>query len=72
MPGGTPRTDEERKQRHREVYGDDDVPEERGKSPAGEGATAAKKETWVVCVKAVLVAAILYFLWLIIQRGWIL
>ncbi|MCK4327069.1 MAG: hypothetical protein KAW41_01185 [Candidatus Diapherotrites archaeon] len=72
MPEGTPRTDEEREQRHREVYGDEDIPEERGKSPTGEGATAARKETWVVWVKAVLVIAIFYFLWVILKRGGVL
>lgn len=62
MPAGTPRTDEERRERHREIYGNTDIPKER----RGLG---SRKLSANGIIELVLVLGILYFLWMIMVRA---
>ena len=69
MPDGKPRTDEERKEKHKEAYGDDDIPAERG----GRAAKAlGQNDRLYSFVKLALVLAILYFAAMILRRGGLL
>lgn len=61
MPAGTPRTDEERRERHQEIYGNTDIPKTR----RGWGAYRISTNT---LIEAVLVVGILYFVWIILER----
>ncbi|MCD6522879.1 MAG: hypothetical protein J7K68_03950 [Candidatus Diapherotrites archaeon] len=68
MPEGVPRTDEERRERHKEKYGTEEIPEER----KGKASKALEqKKNLILAIKVVLVLAILYFLWIIVKRGWV-
>ncbi len=68
MPEGVPRTDEERKERHEEKYGDTNIPEER-KGKASEA--LEQKKNLTRGIEIILVIAILISLWIIAQR-WII
>ncbi len=61
MPAGTPRTDEERREKHQETYGNTDIPKER--KGLGQNRLFTGK-----IIELVLVLGILYFLGVILVR----
>ena len=61
MPEGKPKTDEERKETHKEKYGNEDIPEER----KGEPVKKRRLSVW----DAIAIVLLLYVLWLLIQNA---
>ena len=66
MPEGTPKTDEERKEAHKEKYGNENIPVKR-KGLAFKALEENKRLVWVV--RAVLVLLILWLLYHIVKYG---
>ena len=61
MPEGIPRTDEERREKHKETYGTEDIPEQR-KGQASKTLERRKTMSWIEAILTVALLCILLLL----------
>ena len=66
MPEGIPRTDEQRREKHKEEYGDEEIPTERRGLASKPLALSKRVVYWI---EGVLILVLAYILFFLLQKG---